>query len=57
MMAMQVSINAYKRFKVLQEGMFHPSGCMLKPVMGRTNYDSLGGVVKGYVSKEVAVLQ
>ena len=56
-MAMQVSINAYKRFKVYQEGMFHPSGCMLKPVMGRTNYDSLGGVVKGYVSKEVAVLQ
>ena len=43
MIAVQVNIN--ERFKVLQGEMFHPFGCVLKPVMGRANFD---GLVKAY---------
>ena len=45
MMAVQVNINVYDRFKVLKGEMFHPFGCVLKPVMGRANFD---GLVKAY---------
>ena len=47
-------LNVYERFKVLQGKMFHPFGCILKPVMERANLDGLSGDVKGYASREVA---
>ena len=46
MMAVQVSVNVYERFKVLQGEMFHPFGCILKPVMGRANPMALGVLLK-----------
>ena len=54
MMAAQVSINVYEQFKVLQGEIFHPFGCILKPVMGGANLRALGPLLKNIQVERVA---
>ena len=56
MMAVQVSINVYERFKVLRREMFHPFGCILKPVMERANVTALGVFLKDMQAERLVLL-
>ena len=56
MMAAQVSINVYEQFKVLQGEIFHPFGCILKPVMGGANLRALGRLLKNIQAERLLLL-
>ena len=55
-MAVQVSVNACEQFKVLQDEMFHPFGCILKPVMGRANLMALEVLLKDMQAEKLLLL-
>ena len=56
MMAAQVSINVYWRFRVFQGEMFHPFGCILKPAMGRANLTALRVLLKDMQAERLLLL-
>ena len=53
MMAVQVSINVYEGFKVLRRNVLYIR-VYFEISHGKSKSDSLGGVVKGYASREAA---